>query len=270
MRINPLLYLVLFVLGTLNPVKAQLPTRIVSLAPSLTKIVYYLEADNQLMGVTSFCQQPEHQKKELVASAVKVNLEKIISLKPDLVITTTMTDPESIKMLRNMGIKVEAYPTPSSFDEINDQFMHLGKLLGKENKAREIVRQSKEKVEAVRIRDKNPSPKIFFQIGAKPLFSVIPGTFMDDYITFSGGVNIAKNPKVATITREAVIASAPDVIVVVTMGIVGEQEVNTWKQYTGIPAVKQNRVIVVDADMACSPTPIDFANTMEFLHRSIH
>ena len=263
-RIFKLLSIVLISISQNYSVFGQTPTRIVSLAPSLTKNVYFLEQQKKLVGCTSYCDTAVADGKEVVASAVKVNIEKVVSLKPDLVITTTMTNPETLEMLRKFNIRVETFSTAKSFDEICKQTIHLGQIIGAENIAKRVVADSEVKIKNLVITTKKgKSPNIFFQIGAKPLFTVIPGTFMNDYIVFAGGKNIITSTKTGAITREAVIASNPDVIFVVTMGIVGEEERKVWESYSTINAAKNKKVFIIDSNDSCTPTPVTFVKTLE-------
>ncbi|HOZ16105.1 MAG TPA: helical backbone metal receptor [Tenuifilaceae bacterium] len=263
-RIFKLLSIALISISQNYSVFGQTPTRIVSLAPSLTKNVYFLEQQHKLVGCTSYCDTAVANGKEVVASAVKVNIEKVVSLKPDLVITTTMTNPETLDMLKKFNIRVETFPTAKSFDEICKQTIRLGQIIGAESNAKRIVTQSEIKIKSLASSTrKDKSPSVFFQIGAKPLFTVIPGTFMNDYIVFAGGKNIVTNTKTGSITREAVIASNPDVIFVVTMGIVGEEEKKIWESYSTINAAKNKKVFIIDSNDSCTPTPVTFVKTLE-------
>jgi ABC-type Fe3+-hydroxamate transport system substrate-binding protein len=240
--------------------------KIISLAPSLTKSLYYLGADNLLTGHTTYCHIAKNDNKETVASAVKVNLEKVISLRPDLVIATTITNPETIEFLKKAGIRTEIFPTAKSFEEICTQFERLGSVIGKGNAARTIVSEARAKVKEISSGYNFSEPPVFFfQIGAKPLYTVLRNTFLDDYITFSGGANLAGNISYPTISREFVLSQNPDIIIIVTMGIVGQEEKKLWESYVHLNAVKNNRVFIIDSDIACTPTPVDFVKTMEII-----
>jgi iron complex transport system substrate-binding protein len=197
-----------------------------------------------------------------------VNVEKVVSMKPDLVLASSFTNVESIELLRKLGIRVEVLPTPRSFKGICEQFELLGELVGKPENARTIVQQSVARVEELKkAAASRKSQKVFCQIGAKPLFAVIPNTFMDDYIRFSGCVNIAANQTKGTITRENVISQNPDIILVVTMGMVGNQEKQVWESYKQINATRNHRIFIIDSDLACVPTPITFVRTLELIHQ---
>ncbi|MDO5663830.1 MAG: helical backbone metal receptor [Bacteroidia bacterium] len=245
-------------------------SRIVSLAPSLTQSIYFLDAQDKIIGVTSYCTIAKDDKKEIIASAVKANLEKVVSLRPDLVLVSGFTSPEDIATLRKFGIAVEVFQSPKSFDEICKQFIRLGTLIGDKEKAENIVKESREKVEAIAAKRKHgKAPKMFFQIGANPLFTVIPNTFMADYIKYLSAENIAKNLKRGTVGREFVIANNPDYIFIVTMGIVGKEEETVWKKYTNLAAARKKQIFIIESDIACQPTPITFVQTMEILDKLI-
>lgn len=250
---------------------SQNSLRIVSLAPSLTKMIYILEAQKELVGCTNYCEIDKNDKVEVVASAIEVSTEKVFMMKPDLVVTTTMTKPSTIEALRKLGIKVVAFSTPKSFDGICDALTQLADLIGKQDKANEIVSKQRERLATLKSSIKNAAKeRYFFQIGAKPLFAVIPNTFMDEYITILGGENIAQDMTSGSITRESVLVKNPDVIVVVTMGIIGDEEKATWASYPQLNAAKKGKIFIIDSYKACSPTPINFVDTVELLVSMIH
>lgn len=255
---------------TVFAVQGQPCSRIVSLVPSVTQSLYYLEAQDNLVGCTSYCQAAKKDNKEIVSSAVKANVEKIISLKPDVVLASGLADPKDLELLRKVGIKVEIFNSPKSFSEICDEFIRLGIMAGKGEKANTIVEESKSAVQKIAGRNRqHGNRKMFFQIGANPAFAVIRKTFMNDYITLSGFGNIAGNLAHGTVTREFVVANNPDCIFIATMGITSEEELKTWSGYSGMSAAKKKQIYLIDADIACQPTPITFVQTLETMSRLI-
>lgn len=259
------IFLFLYILIAFT-VQGQPYSRIVSLAPSFTQCIYYLEAQDNLIGCTSFCVAAKDDNKEIVSSAVKANVEKIISLKPDLVLASGLTNPKDIELLKKFGIKVEVILSPQSFLEICDQFILMGGLVGKTEKANTLVEESKRTVQKIAEKNKHKTKrKMFFQIGANPLFAVTPNTFMDDYMTLLGIENISKSLTQGAVTREFVIAHNPDYIFIATMGIVGEEERQTWSRYSSLKATQQKQIHIIDSDIACQPTPITFVQTIELM-----
>ncbi len=251
---------------------SQKPQRIVSLAPSITKNIYLLEAQDKLVGCTSYCTEGVAGKKEIVASAVNVNIEKVFSLQPDLVLTMLLTKPQDIETLKKLGIRVVVMPTPKDFEGICSQFIKIGEIVGKKDFAINLIKAEQAKVEQLQaaVSKENKKQKVFFQIGAKPIFTVLPNTFMDDYIQLSGCVNIATDLKRGTITREAVLLRNPDVIIIATMGRFGEEEKENWLSYEGLSAARNKKVFLIESDNACSPTPDNFTKSLTQVFKFIY
>ncbi len=245
--------------------------RIVSLVPWVTKSLYLMGEQNRLVGCTSYCPVEAVDKIPEVANAMNVNIEKTLTLKPDVVIASSLNKPETIDQLKKLGIKVILQPYPESFEEICTYFIQIGDLVGQGSKAREIVRIQQARLE--KLKKSVPSgkqPKVLIQIGAKPLFCAVPNTFMDDFICFSGGRNIAEELKIGSITREYVLKQNPDIIFIVTMGVVAEEEKKNWLGYSALSASKSKKIFILDADKTCSPTPILFVDALEEMIRLIY
>lgn len=240
--------------------------RIVSLAPSLTQMLYLIDGGETLIGCTSYCEQAKKDNKNVVASAVEVNVEKVLLLKPDLVITTTLTKPVTIEALKKVGIKVQVYTMPKSYTEICKQFIDIAGYIGKNSLAYKIVEEQQKRLKLLQKSiPKGKKPKVFFEIGAKPLYTIIPNTFMDDYITFCGGENIAAELKKGSINREYVFLKNPDFIFIVTMGIVGTEEKANWEANRNINASKNGNIFIIDSNKVCSPNPVSFVDVVEQL-----
>ena len=243
---------------------AQKFERVVSLAPSITKNTYLMGAQKKLVGCTSYCPVNKSDQIAVVGNAVKVNMEKILSLRPDLVLTSELTSPETLAMLKKAGIPYKVFNSPVNFKEICDQFKETGQMLGKEREAGKIIAQEKAKLEQLKKRiPTGKKPSIFFELGAKPLFAVIPNTFMHDYIEFVGGTNIATDMSTGIISRETVLLKNPDVIFITTMGATGSEEIQTWMRFGKLNAAKNKKIFTLDSDMACTPCPDSYTKTVE-------
>lgn len=239
--------------------------KIISLGPSITEELYLLGAQDRIAGVTIHCRKPEQaDEKEKVGTAVEINVERITVLKPDLVIATSMTSPKSIEKLRSLGIKVVVFCAAESFSRLCDQFLELGRLIGKEKEAQEILKRCRSEAEAVRKSvERLPKPKVIVQAGAKPLWVATRDSFINDFIEMSGGENLGPPGLNGHFSREKVLELNPDVIIITTMGIIGDDEKSLWQKYPSISAVKNNRIYIVDSDKFCSPTPVTFAKTLK-------
>lgn len=251
-------------------INAQQFKRIISLSPAATFNLMELGSTDKIVGCTSFCELSDNEDL-VVASAISMNMEKVIALKPDAVIYTTMFKPNQIERLKQYGIHTELFKSPKDWDETCEQFIRLGKLVSKENKAKAYIDSCNIIMADIKANLPSKSNQTFFiEIGAKPLFTAIPNTFMHDYIEVLGGDNIAADQTAGTITREKVLMKNPDVIILVTMGTVSSKEKQMWQSFKELNATKKDQIFVIDADLACQPTPYNFLNTIIELNKLIY
>jgi len=152
-----------------------------------------------------------------------------------------------------------------------EQFIEIGRLVNREKEADKIIETTKTEVERIRQAvEKFSIPKVFVQIGAKPLFTANKNSFINDYIQFAGGLNIAAESKTGNYSREMVIKANPDIIIITTMGIAGDKERKIWERYKTIKAVKDKKISIIDSYFICSPTPKIFAETLAKIAKIFH
>jgi len=255
-----LFFLVVFTVWQIKAYSQQVQ-RIISLAPSITENIYLLGAQNTLAGCTSYCTLAVADGIHQVGSTIDVNVEKIFSLKPDIVLTMLMTKPQDVESMRKLGIRVEVLPTPKNFFEICEQTIQIGRLTGFEKEAMQVTKKARENVDSLKqVGLKNKvRQRIFFQLGSNPVFTVLPNTFMNDYILFCNGENIANGMTTGIISRESVLVKNPEVIIIATMGGFGAEEKKVWETYKSMNATKNRRIYLIDSETSCSPTPDNFA-----------
>jgi iron complex transport system substrate-binding protein len=254
---------------------APFPQRIVSLGPMNTENVFLLGAGERLVGTTSYCVRPTAAKeKTKIGSVMQFSVEKILSLHPDLILATGLTSPPQIEKLRKLGMKVVQFRQPASFAEICNQFLEIGKLLGVEQRAEEIVRQAESKVTAITAQTASlPRRNVFLQIGATPLFGAAKDSFTQDYIALSGGINVLEDQTSGATSFEKVLERNPDVILIAMMGSetgIARQEKEKWQRFPFVSAVQNKQVHVISPDLVCSPSPATFANTLSIIAKLIN
>ena len=252
--------------------KDSLAQRIISLGPSITESLYLLGVQDRLVGVTLYCTRPaETALKEKVGNALTVNIEKIFTLKPDLILATSLTHPKNIEKLRNLGIRVEIFPAAESFNQLCDQFLQLAKWVGKLPEAeKEIAKARKQVLEIRHSANERLRPGLIIQTGAKPLLIAPKISFMNDFVEFAGGINLAPEGTLGHISREQVLNLNPEVILITTMGIAGQEEQSAWEKFPQITAVKDRRIHIIDSDKFCSPTPLSFVKTLQEIKGLLH
>ncbi|MEG1736951.1 MAG: helical backbone metal receptor [Odoribacter sp.] len=265
-KVNRYLFLFSVVLLFTTQLSAQECKRIISLAASITKNLCLLDVKDRIVGCTQYCELSGKQNVPIVADAINVNIEKIVNLKPDIVIASGLTHPRIIAALQKMGIRTVHWHQPKTFNEICNQLEELGKICGKEETAKRYVRESNERLS--QIAKPAQGKKIFFEQGANPLFTVLPDSFMNDYILLLGGKNICDDLKTGIVSREMVLVRNPDIILIGGMGGMNQTEIAEWGKYSTVNAVKNKQIFIVGTE-ACTPTPVIFVDVLEKLAKEI-
>jgi iron complex transport system substrate-binding protein len=246
------------------------PRRVVSLAPSITEIIFALGEGNRLKGVTQHCDFPaEARSLPKVGSYVHLDLERIVALKPDLCIAVRDGNPKDVVMgLESFGIPVYAV-NPKNLETAVDTVLEVGQLLNATTKAQRLANEMRARIERVkeRIAKTDLRPRVFFQIGAAPIVSAGKDTVIHELILAAGGQNLAEGPtSYPRFSMEQVLALQPEVIIITSMTKKEDlQELCAdWKKYEGLPAVRNNRIFFVDADLfdRVSPRLIDGLETL--------
>ncbi len=251
------------------------PRRVVALAPSITEIVYALNAQNLLAGVTRYSDYPKAAKAlPQVGSYVHLDLEKIVSLSPDLCIAVKDGNPKEVSdRLTSLGIPVYAVD-PRDLAAVLETVLKIGRLLATEPRAEALVADMRRRIDRVknRVATVKSRPRVFYQLGISPIVSVGTDTFAHELIEMAGGENLAAGPVVyPRFSREQVLAMAPEVFIITSMarGEVFERIRDRWRQWPQIPAVRDDRIFLVDSNLfdRASPRLVD---GLELLARIIH
>jgi iron complex transport system substrate-binding protein len=252
--------------------KPAKPLRIVSLSPAITESLYLLGLGENVIGVTTYCNKPSQVRaKEKVGTVMQPNLEKILKLRPDLVLTMTLTDPKSMRKMKELGLNVVSFTIADTFSDLCDVFLQIGRVTGRSEEAARLVGTARARVDAIRRRTARlPKPGVLVQIGSKPFFVATKDVFMNDFIEFAGGMNVFRDVASGSVGREEAVLRDPDVILIVTMGLSAENERLTWKRFPTVKAVRNDRIYVLDSDDVCSPTPVSFAKSLGDIAALLH
>lgn len=264
-------------------VKESYPERIVSLAPSNTEILFAIGAGKRVVGVTDYCNYPpevlEKKKKgelESIGGYSTVDIEKVLALKPDLVVAAYGNGLETIETLRKFGLNVIAL-NPKSMEDVMKDIILIGRATGNYENATKLVEQMIKRVEAVeeRVRDK-PKIRVAHILWNDPIWVSGRNTFISEIIEMAGGENAFTFNGWRTISLEDLISANPDVILVSSgtgMGGKGKSVIYEWvvsdERLKSIKAVKEGRVYVVDADIISRPS-YRLVKALEVIAKLIH
>ncbi|MCL4426505.1 MAG: cobalamin-binding protein [Firmicutes bacterium] len=246
------------------------PQRIVSLAPSNTEILFALGLGDKVVGVTSYCDYPvEAKSKEKIGGFSDPSVEKIVALKPDLVVATGMHE-KVVKQLDSLKIPVVAI-NPTRFAEVYGTFELLGQVTGSQKKAGEVIGEMKKKVDEITKKVGNsPKPRVFYEVWDEPLMTAGPGTFINDLIILAGGNNIAADAQKAypQYSLELLLQRDPEVMIFPS-GKNTPEKIMSRPGWQSLAAIKNKRVVAVDPNLVSRPGP-RLVQGLELFARGIH
>ena len=249
--------------------------RIVSLAPSITEILFALGLDEQVAAITNFCDYPEAVlKKPRIGGFVNPDIEKIVSLKPDLIIGIRDGNRmDTVDRLNDFGLPVYLID-PKGFDGVMQTIKNIGDVVGREKESRKMVKEMVKKTENIITLTQSLSrPKVFFQLGDAPMVTVGKGTLANDLIRLAGGRSISENEPTSypVYSIETVLLKAPEIIIMTSMDSKKNtpQLIKKWESWKSIPAVRMSMIYVIDSNLVDRPTP-RIVEGLEALVRIIH
>jgi len=251
------------------------PQRVVSLAPSITEIIYALGQQHRLKGATMFSDYPHAaQKLPTVGSYVHLDLERIVALRPDLCIAIKDGNPkEVIDRLDSLKIPVYAVD-PKNLDSVMETLQEIAQLLGADDTAEFLIRRMKSRIGRVtsRVATTDSRPRVFFQIGISPIISVGSDTFIHEIIVLAGGKNLAEGRiPYPRFSQEQVLGLSPEVFILTSMARTGafEKVKAKWERWPQLDAVRSGRIHLVDSNLFDRPSP-RLVEALEVMARLIH
>jgi len=250
------------------------PRRIISLAPSLTETLYALGLDSSIAGVTDYCDFPATAKlKPKVGGMLNPNIERIVELRPDLVIMSASGNLETdYQKLASLGIPAFV-SNPRTIDGVFKSILDIGRLTGRASIAESLVDSlRRRRDDLARRANAETARKVLLLVSLNPIIAVGQGTFLDQMITTAHGENIVRDSTTAypLVSREEIFRRRPDVIIA-TNDMVKSQVaiVTAYPEWKELPAVRNRRVVLVDASIISRPGP-RIVEGLEVLVRAIH
>jgi iron complex transport system substrate-binding protein len=247
--------------------------RVVSLAPNLTEIVYAIGAGNRLVGNTTYCDYPpEAATVAKVGDTLQPSIERIIALKPQLVLVSTASQLEAFtKQLNEQQISV--YVTdPRDLEGVFTSIENVGLLLNQKPQAVDLVKQLRARTLAVQETvNSEPLPTVFYQLSAEPLYTAGHDAFVTDIIRRAGGSSVTAQVPGAwpRYSGESALAARPEVIILPTGGSMGEANTDVAASLKQSPAVLSGRVYKINGDYLVRPGPRSILG-LEQMAKALH
>jgi iron complex transport system substrate-binding protein len=248
-------------------------TRVISLAPNLTEIVFAVGAGDRLVGRTSYCDFPAEAKAVAeVGDTLHPSLERIIALKPQVVLISTASQLEIFtQQLQDQNIAVFV-TDPHDLEGVFRSIENIGEILGQKEQSTQLVEKLRERTNAVEeaVRQK-PPVRVFYQLSSEPLYTAGHDAFVTDLMRRAGASSVTADvpgawPKYSS---ESALAARPEAIILPTGGSMGAANSTVTEALRQSPAVLQGRVYKINDDHLTRPGPRS-VDGLEAMARALH
>jgi iron complex transport system substrate-binding protein len=253
---------------------AQAPTRVVSLAPSITEILYAIGLNDEIVGVSEFCDYPPAAMQKPKVGYAHPNIEVIVTLRPDLVLAPrAFLRADLLAKLEQLKIPTFIVD-PESFEEIPSRIQTVGRILNRTSSADGVAMAMRQRIAAIRSKMETVTAvRVLYVLNSQPLITVGPGSYLHQVINAAGGSNIASKTTVPypRLNMETVLKEDPEIIIFPIGKAEGIplSEQQEWLRWTSVSAVKQGRLHQIPADVLNRPGP-RIVEGLEALARIIH
>ena len=239
---------------------AKPPKRIVSLAPSITEILFAIGLDEEIVGVTDFCNYPPAALAKPKVAYSQPNLESLVALEPQLV----LAPPSFLRadlLAKLEQLKISTFVLESKTVEgIFGHIQLLGRMLGRASEANAYTAaMRKQVVNLTKKVEGRPRPTLLYVLNSEPLITVGPGSFIHHLIELAGGRNAAEraNAPYPRLTMEEVLTQNPDILLFPIGKYEGipQAEQDRWKRWDTLRAVQEGKLFQVQSDLLNRPGP---------------
>ncbi|MGV8990997.1 MAG: cobalamin-binding protein [Thiobacillus sp.] len=235
---------------------SQPPQRIISLTPHLTELLFAVGAGSQIVGVDSASDFPVEAKTlPRVGDFSRINFERVLALKPDLVIVWVGGNRAAdIHGLKQMGVPV-LHTQATRLEDVARLLRLIGQASGHAESGHAAARKFSSQLAQLKVpTSQQPPVKVFYQVWDRPLMTVGGTHWISDALSLCGARNVFADLRGLSpvVSREAVVHHSPALIV---GGNDAPDMRRTWQSFASLPAVKNNAFVSVDADLLHRPTP---------------
>lgn len=242
------------------------PKRIVAMSPSITEILFALGAGDRIVGVSNYSDYPVAAKNiPTIGAYQSPDMEKVVSLAPDVVFSMGKIQDKSIQVLEQAGIPVVAVE-PQNLQEVLQSIDIISQVIGEPEAGARMHQSLEKKWQDVRlaVADK-PPVRVFLEVWDSPLLTVGKKSFINDLITQAGGSNVAavRNVDYTNSDVENLYAYNPDAYLVINHNRTSRREVSAQPEMADLAAVRNGRIYQIDDDLVARPGPRCFTGLAE-------
>ena len=247
--------------------------RVISLAPNLTEVVFAVGAGDRLVGNTTYCDYPAEAKAiTKVGDSLQPSLERIIALRPQVVLVSTASQLEVFTgQLQNQNIAVFV-TDPHDLEGVFRSIEQIGEILGLTQQATVLVNKLRDRVNAVAQAVQHTKPvRVFYQASEEPLYTTGRDAYITDLIRRAGAISVTADVPGAwpKYSKESALASRPDAIILPTGGSMGAANSSVTEALRTSPAMLNGRVYKINDDYLARPGP-RVIDGLEAMARALH
>jgi len=248
------------------------PKRIITIAPNITEGIYALGKGSALVGRSDYDDYPTQALKVAsVGSLLQPSIEKIVELKPDVVIASTHFDKAVVKKLESLNIKVIVLYGEESFAGVYDTMTKLGQIVNANEKSQTVISDMKKKVADItsKVKDaKKPTVYYVAGFGKSGDFTAGKDTFIGNMIEIAGGKNAADDSIGWKYSVEKLVEKNPDMLIC-SKFFDSKKGIQTTTGYKDLKAVKNGKLLEVDDNTIVRQGP-RLAEGLEAMAKLIH
>lgn len=223
------------------------PRSIISLSPAITEVIFELGEEERLVGISDFCTFPKGTEKiPKVGGLTQVNIERIISLNPDLVLIGSIISKKDLEKMEQSGLKVIALREESGVEGVLNLFIQIGKLVNAESLAQKKSDNYRKMLEQIKNLHFSSLKKVYYVVGfgASGDFTAPQNSHIHEIITLAGGRNIGDQLKTWSVSKEYLFQEDPDLI------FIRKEDFDAFistHPYTELRAVKNKKVYPIES-----------------------
>ena len=245
------------------------PQRIVSTSPAVTEIIFALGGSHLLVGRTDFCAYPpETLQIASIGGISNLNIERIMSLNPDLVISGSMIPKKSTIQMEKMGVPTVCVIEQQHYEGLYDNISKIGRLIGRTEAADSLNTLLRERLKQLEVQTADRPKSVYYVVGfgASGNFTAGGDSFINDIIRLAGGRNIAENISGWSYSLESLMQQNPEYIIIRKEDSAAFCRMAPYNQ---LDAVKNRRVIAIESSLIDLQVPRN-TEAVQFLFDRLH
>ena len=227
----------------------SVPSRIISLSPAITEMVFMLDDGNKLVGISDFCHYPEAtDTMHRVGGMQNINVESLVALNPDVVLIGSIVTKQDMEKMERAGLKVVVIREETKLEGLCDALEVIGNLLDKKELAEEQIQKIHNQLDSVKSHiDTTLAPKKVYYVvgfGEQGDFTAPQNSHIHEIITAAGGENIGKDLTSWSVSREYLFEADPDII------LIRKEDLEMYgktKPYTSLRAVREGHLYPIES-----------------------